>query len=158
MNAAWKYVAEVDRALSAACALFPGSDGALPDGAPVAPRTVPESAGGLVRAEEAAALDYQARDSRATAATAELRAVVQEAVAVARQCSVAAADIRQRAATDTGAIARGHEPTPEAVGLLVSRLDERLAEMQDHVAESRSMYVAAAERITDVQRAYTEIV
>lgn len=158
MDAAWKYVAEVDRALSAACALFPVSEGALPEGAPVAPRSAPESAGGLVRTEDAAASDYQARDSRATAATAELRAVVQEAVALARRRSVAAADIRQRAETDAGAIAASEQPTPEAVGLLVSRLDERLAEMQDHIAESRSTYVAAAARIADVQRTYTEIV
>ncbi|WP_273735425.1 hypothetical protein [Mycolicibacterium septicum] len=89
--------------------------------------------------------------------TADLSAAILGADMTARRGALTAASIRQSASADATAIATDAPQDPAALVLLVSRLDDRLGEMQDHITRTRSELQSAAEQIANCGRGYTAI-
>jgi hypothetical protein len=147
MDLVRSYAKQVDRVLAAACTLFPGAEViAQLEDAPAPTVIPPEGRGGLAAGAHSAASSYRTKNARAGAVTADLRGAAGEAAAAARQGAQAAAAIRQTAATDAVAITAATH-SPEGVVLLVARMDERLAAMQDQISATRSRLESAAERV-----------
>lgn len=142
------YLAQSDRLLAAACALFPVDrvvpavevEGDWPEPA------FPEGMSGLVGAAEQASTGYRQAGVRVAELTAALNEAVTAAAQDGERAGAAAAGIRE-AARSQGTALRPATDTPEGVGLLVASMDERLAAMQEHIVATREQMRASAERI-----------
>lgn len=147
------YVQHVDRLLAGARALFPDDGGvAAADTSglepPTAPLSAPEETSGLGSTVGQAASAYHGVRSHSGGIIAELHTVAASARSSAHEAGSTAVGIRQTAATHAAAI-RPETAAPEAVVLLVTRMDERLAQMQDHLTASRAALEDAALRVRE---------
>ena len=142
------YVQHVDRLLAGATGLFPddGSEVTGPSEEPTGPLVAPDEASGLGSTVAQASSGYHGVRSRAGDISAEMHAVAAEARASAREAGGTAVGIRQTAAVHAAAI-RPETGSPEAVVLLVTHMDQRLAQMQDHLSASRTALADAAKQV-----------
>ena len=143
------YVQHVDRLLAGARTLFPDQGGStvdLSDDQPAEPLSTPEETGGLGTTVAQAASGYHGARSHSGQVAADLRAVAAAARSSAHEAGGTAVGIRQTAAAHAAAI-RPETAAPEAMVLLVTRMDERLAQMQDHLAASKATLEDAATRV-----------
>jgi hypothetical protein len=141
------YVQHVDRLLAGARKLFP--EGSSPSNAaeePSALPSAPDEASGLGSTVAQGVTQYHGARARAEAITAEMSAAAEAAHAGAIDAGGTAASIHRTAAAHAAAI-RPEAGSPEAVVLLVSRMDERLERMQDHIHASKAALAAAGEQI-----------
>jgi hypothetical protein len=140
------YVQHVDQLLAGARGLFPddGSEVTGRSEEPDEPLVAPDEASGLGSA--VAQAGYHGVRSRAGDISAEMHAVAAAARASAHEAGGTAVGIRQTAAIHAAAI-RPETGSPEAVVLLVTHMDERLAQMQDHLAASRTVLADAAKQV-----------
>jgi hypothetical protein len=148
MDAAQSYVAQVDRILAAAVSLFPAEEHGADLQRNPAPMggDVPDGDSGLAAATGEASSRYRRDDARAVALSDALHSTVTEAVTHARQASASARAISHTAATSARAVlAEGSEP--HNLVLLVSRMDDRLAAMQDQIAQTRQRLQVSAQKI-----------
>jgi hypothetical protein len=148
MDAAQSYVAQVDRILAAAVSLFPAEEHGADLQRNPAPMggDLPDGDSGLAAAAGEASSRYRRDDSRAVALSDALHSTVTEAVTHARQASESARAISHTAATSALAVlAEGSEP--HNLVLLVSRMDDRLAAMQDQIAQTRQRLQVSAQKI-----------
>jgi hypothetical protein len=93
-----------------------------------------------------ASSDYHGARARAGEISAEMSVAAAAAHANAQEAGGTAVGIRQTAAAHAEAV-RPETGSPEAVVLLVTRMDERLAQMQDHIAASRAALADAATQL-----------
>lgn len=142
------YVKHVDRLLAGARGLFPddgsGVMGAVEESA--GPLPAPEESSGLASTVAQASSGYHDARSRAGDISAEVRAAATAARVGAYEAGGTAVGIRQTAAVHAAAV-RPEAGSPEAVVLLVRHMDERLAQMQDHIAASRTALSDAAKQV-----------
>jgi hypothetical protein len=148
MSGVDEYVQHVDRLLAGATGLFPDDGTAVtgPSQEPTGPLVAPDEASGLGSTVARASSNYHGARSRAGGISAEMQAVAAEARSSAHGAGGTAVGIRQTAAVHAAAI-RPETGSPEAVVLLVKHMDERLAQMQDHLAASRTALADAAKQI-----------
>jgi hypothetical protein len=142
------YVKHVDRLLAAAWGLFPGDASAVLGAAeePAGPLIAPDEDSGLGSTVAQASSGYHGARSRAGDISAETRAVATAAHVSANEAGGIAVGIRQTAAVHAAAV-RPEVGSPEAVVLLVTHMDERLAQMQDHIAAARTALSDAAKQV-----------
>ena len=143
------YVEHVDRLLAGARALFPDDGGSAVDPVdqrPAEPLSTPEETSGLGSAVAQAASGYLGARSRGGRVAADMRVVAATARSSAYEAGGTAVGIRRIAAAQAAAI-RPETATPEAMVLLVTRMDERLEQMQDHLAASTAALEDAATRV-----------
>jgi hypothetical protein len=142
------YVKQVDRLLAGARGLFPVEGSGVMDAVeePAGTLRPPAEPSGLALTMAHAASGYHDVHSRAGDISAEVRAAATAARVSADEAGGTAAVIRQTAAVQAGAI-RPEAGSPEAVVLLVRQMDERLAQMQDHIAASRAALSDAAKQV-----------
>ena len=146
--AAQSYVAQVDRILAAAVALFPDAAhraGLQRDPAP-AVAALPDGDSGLAVATGEASSRYRSDDARAVALSDALHSSVAEAITHAQQANESARAISQTAATGARAVL-SEGTDPHNLVLLVSQMDDRLAAMQDHIKVTRERLAASAQKI-----------
>jgi hypothetical protein len=142
------YVQQVDRVLAGARALFPDDGGGVIGAAeePAGPLVAPDESSGLGSTVAQASTGYHGDRSRAGDISAEAAAAAAAARVSADEAGGTAVGIRQTAAVHAAAV--GPETgSPEAVVLLVTRMDERLAQMQEHIAASRTALADAAKQV-----------
>lgn len=142
------YVQAVDRVLAGAHELFPSAGpglGAAAMAAPPAP-VAPDESSGLGKSVLQAATGYHAVRSRAGDLVEKIDAAARDAHAASNDAHGTAAGIRSAATTHAAAI-RPEAGSPEAVVLLVHRMDEHLAKMQDNIATSKLELIRAAQQL-----------
>ena len=134
--------------LAGARGLFP-DDGSGATGAPeepAGPLIAPDESSGLGSTVAQGFSDYHGARARAGEISAEMSVAATAAHANAHEAGGTAVRIRQTAAVQAAAV-RPETGSPEAVMLLVTRMDERLAQMQDHIAASRAALADAANQV-----------
>ena len=147
MEPADSYAAEVNRLLAAAVSLFPTEQHPVELQRPAAPTVdLPDGGSGLATAAEQAAQGYRDDDVRAAGLSEALYGAVKQASDQAQQAGASAMAIRRTAATEAQAVtAEGQDP--HKLVLLVSRMDDRLRAMQEHIEHTREGFAASAQRI-----------
>jgi hypothetical protein len=142
------YVQHVDRLLAGARALFPDSSSGVIGAAeePAGPLVAPDESSGLGSTVAQASTGFHSDRSRAGDISASVCAAAAAARVSAHEAGGTAVDIRQTASAHAAAV-RPETGSPEAVVLLVTRMDERLAQMQDHIAASRTALADVAKQV-----------
>lgn len=141
------YVQAVDRVLAGARALFPEAGPGLGAAASTpTPPVTPDESSGLGSSVLQAATGYQSTHSRAGDIAEKIDAAARTAHAAALDAGGTAVGIRSTAATHAAAV-RPEAGSPEAVVLLVTRMDEHLAKMQEHITSSKAAMMHAARQL-----------
>lgn len=142
------YVQAVDRVLAGARGLFPSAGPGLGSAALAAPAVpvAPDETSGLGASVLQAASGYHSVRSRAGDLAEKIGAAARDAHAAANDAHGTAVGIRSTAATHAAAV-RPEAASPAAVVLLVHRMDEHLAKMQDHIASSKVELIRAAQQL-----------
>lgn len=134
------YVRLIDRLLAGARPLFADHvGGSTGPGEPRGGLLPPDAESAVRIAVARAGTAFQADRSRAESATSAAADMVASYQAHSEQAGATAAGIRHLAAAQAAAIAPPQTTVPpEAVVLLVRTMDERLAQVQDHLTASRA--------------------
>lgn len=148
MEPVGEYAQQIDRLLSAGCALFPDQQpaAALTPAADAATVAAPEGPSGLAAATQQASARYHDIDARIAELTESIDQAVKFAAAQAIQAGIEARSIRDSAHSQVEAIDTATK-TSDGVGQLVSTMDERLAAMADHIASTREQLRTTATQI-----------
>jgi len=150
------YIAQVDRLLGAGEGLFPrGGPGvaALNVGAGGLPGIPPPGASGLSVGSGDAAQDYRGAVARVTALDDEVNGTAGAGDATGRNGRTGALGVRQTAQSAAAAIAPATN-SPAGVKLLVSSMDERLADMQRQIDTTKAQNALLAGRLRQMVMAY----
>jgi len=150
------YIAQVDRLLGAGEGLFPrGGPGvaALNVGAGGLPGIPPPGASGLSVGSSGAAQDYRGAVARVTALDDEVNGTAGAGDATGRNGRTGALGVRQTAQSAAAAIAPATN-SPAGVKLLVSSMDERLADMQRQIDTTKAQNALLAGRLRQMVMAY----
>ena len=148
MDPVGDYAQQIDRLLSAGCAMFPDEQPtvAVEPAAESPPPSPPDGASGLATAARQVDARYRDVDARIDQLTETIDKAVKFAAAQALQAGVEARSIRDTAHSQAEAITTA-ATSSDGVGPLVSTMDERLAAMADHIASTREQLRATAMRI-----------
>jgi chromosome segregation ATPase len=143
-----EYMKQMDRLLSAGCAMFPDEQptAATAPAADSAMVSAPQDASGLAAATQQASTRYRAVDSRIAELTESIDKAAKLAATQALQASERARSIRDTAHSQAEALTTATK-TSDGLGQLVLTMDERLAAMADHIASTREQLRAAAMQI-----------
>ncbi len=137
MDAARRYLSEVDRVLAAACDIFPEPASPTVTVLPTASAPIPAGQGALADETETRAASYAAWEQRVASAVESADRAAIDAAATVGDTGVTAQRIRDDARG--GGRALGIDaPDLESLQALVSRLDGALAAMQAHITDTQS--------------------
>ena len=148
------YVAQVDRLLGAGQGLFPQGGpgvGALSSGDRVP--AAPVGGSGLAVGSGAAAQDYRSTWAQVRGLDADVNAAAGAGEANGRNGRAAATGVRQSAQSAAAAIAPA-TGSPAGVKVLVSTMDERLADMQRQIDTAKAQNKLLAGRLRQMVMAY----
>ena len=152
------YVAQVDRLLGAGQGLFPEGGpgaGALHAGARGAP-AAPAGASGMSVGAEGAAVDYRGTLAQVGGLDDQVNHAVSAGEATGQRGRAGATGARQTARSAAAAIAPA-AGSPAGIKLLVSTMDDRLADMQHLVAIAKTHNQPLADRLDHLADRYRSL-